>query len=338
MSRTIAFIERKYWKKGGVAYSIERVFLEVSAALRDTSCAFFKLPFGNRLTGILCNLLFFRRPDADIYHVTGVAHYIVLRLPRRRTVLTIHDLGFLHFRKGLRRIVLKKLMLDWPIARAARVTAVSETTRKEILEHCPAAEGKLEVIENPLFSGFGPVPYDPVMRRRPIILQVGITPNKNIPRLLKALEGIDCVLRIVGVPEMELTAAIAASEVETEVVSGLSDSEMRDAYANADVVAFCSTFEGFGLPILEAQSVGRPLVTSELSPMRDVAGSGAMLADPYDPESIRNAIVSLLESPEKCRRLVELGHQNVKRFDIEMIASRYSALYDQLLHQITDSK
>jgi glycosyltransferase involved in cell wall biosynthesis len=334
MKPRIVFIERKYWKKDGLAFSIEKVFSEIASRLEGFSASFAKLPYGNGFSEIVRNLLFFRPPEADIYHITGQVHYIALLLPPERTVLTVHDIGFLHLRSGLRRFVLKKLFLDLPLRRLRYVTVVSKATRDEIISFLPGAESKLRLIENPLLEGFEGEIAAAFNARSPRILQVGITDNKNIPRLLEALEGIDCHLRIVGTPDAALKRVLAATSVPHEVVGGLTTREMREEYAAADIVSFCSTYEGFGLPILEAQAMRRPLVTSDLSPMREVAGGGALLVDPFDAGAIRGALLRLRDDPLARARLVEAGTENVRRFDPVRIVRDYEELYAEVMHQL----
>ncbi|MBK7708787.1 MAG: glycosyltransferase family 4 protein [Acidobacteria bacterium] len=338
MSPKITFIERKYWKEDGLAFSIEKVFAEIAGKLRGFETEFVKLPYGNAFADILKNLLFFRPPDSDIYHVTGQVHYIALLFPPERTILTIHDIGFLHLRSGVRRFILKKLFLDWPLRRLRYVTVVSEATRSELLEHAGFARDKIEVIENPLLGGFDAGESPQFNAGRPTILQVGITPNKNIPRLLDALRGISCKLRVIGTPDRELEETLSDSGIDYEIAFGLSSEEMRDEYQRADIVAFCSTYEGFGLPILEAQAMKKPLITSDLSPLNEVSGGAAVLVDPFDVESIRNGILSIIGDQGLREEITTAGTENVKRFEPAGIARKYARLYDKVIAQQTRAK
>src|SRR5262245_46400662 len=151
MKPKILFIERKFWKKDAAAFSLEKIFEQVAKLLsrENFEASFLKVPYGNSFVEILKNLLFFKKSDADIYHVTGQIHYIALRLPPEKTVLTIHDIGFLQQKSKLKRIIIKKLFLDWPVKRLKYITAVSETTKKTILENTDCPPEKIRVIENP---------------------------------------------------------------------------------------------------------------------------------------------------------------------------------------------
>ncbi len=129
------------------AVSIEKVFRQVAKNLPQEkfSIVFQQLKYANDLFGTLKNLFFFQKKEADIYHITGHVHYMALLLPKNNTVLTIHDAGILHIRRGLRRYILKKLLFDLPVKRLKYITAVSETTKREVVLHTKLrAKVKLE--------------------------------------------------------------------------------------------------------------------------------------------------------------------------------------------------
>src|SRR5262249_47496010 len=92
-------------------------------------------------------------------------------------------------------------------------------------------------------------------------------------------------------------------------------------------LCFASLHEGFGLPIIEAQAVGRPVITSTIAPMCDVAGDSACLVDPYNVESIRQGIAAILNSHDYRKDLVEKGYRNAARYSPASVARRYLLLY-----------
>jgi len=334
MKAKILYIERKFWKKNFSAFSLEKVFEQVARLLPperfETSIE--KVPFGNSFRDILKNLLFFKKKAADIYHITGQIHYLALVLPPEKTVLTIHDTGFLQNESRLSRYIIKKLFLDLPVKRSRYITAVSETTKQSIVENTGCAPDKIRLIENPVQEHYRQ-PYKKKFDRVcPTILQIGITPNKNIPNLLKALEGIECRLRIIGNMTPELENDLQAHRIDYTHAHGLSDAEMRREYERADIVAFCSTYEGFGLPVIEAHSMGTPLITSRLSPLKEVSAGAAFLADPHDPQSIREGILKIIDDPEFREILIEKGFENARRFEPETIAAQYEKLYLEILN------
>ena len=327
----INFVERKF----NYFVSVEKVFRLVAAGLdpENFETSFSQLPYLNDLSGILKNLAYFQPSnEADIYHVTGHCHYIALKLPPDRTVLTIHDLGFLHTRSGARRGVLKKLLLDWPIKRLKYVTAISEATREEIEHHVPGARGKIRVIDDPMDPVFVTLEKRAFNGTRPNILQVGTSPNKNVSNLIKAIEGLSCRLTLVGEIDEALGTLLRDKGIDYEKRSELDGDALKREYEAADIVSFCSTYEGFGLPIIEAQGMRTPVVTSDIEPMKKVAGpGGAVLVDPRDPSSIRSGIVSLIDDAKLRGSVVDKGVSNVERFEMKKIAAKYGDLYREIV-------
>jgi glycosyltransferase involved in cell wall biosynthesis len=116
----------------------------------------------------------------------------------------------------------------------------------------------------------------------------------------------------------------------------ISHDAVVEAYRRCDFVIFASLYEGFGLPILEAQATGRPVITSNRSSMPEVAGEGALFVDPESVVSIRSAVDSLLHDEGLRISLIEKGYQNVKRFHPNVIAAKYAAVYERIL-QPSDS-
>jgi glycosyltransferase involved in cell wall biosynthesis len=103
-------------------------------------------------------------------------------------------------------------------------------------------------------------------------------------------------------------------------------------YRMADIVCFASLYEGFGLPILEAQATGRPVVTSDRCSMPYVAGGAALLVNPESVDSIRSGIQSLIDNAQLREQLIVQGLENVKRFRISTMCEKYAELYQRVLN------
>ena len=119
--------------------------------------------------------------------------------------------------------------------------------------------------------------------------------------------------------------------VEFSTVANISDQEIIEKYKQSDIVILASTYEGFGLPIIEANAVGRPVITGNILSMPEVAGNAACLVNPFDVESIRTGIFRLIQDTAYREELVQNGFKNVERFKPEAIAMQYLALYRELL-------
>lgn len=265
-----------------------------------------------------------------ICHLTGDVHYLALAMPRGRFVLTIHDCAILHLLGGWRRGLVKWLWYVWPARRAGVVTTISAATRDDLERWLgPGLAAKVRVVPNCVGDEFTAAPK-PWPQEPPVILQVGTGWNKNLPRVVEALRGLRCRLWIVGPPNADQRAAVEAAGVEHRWLGRLSDDELLETYRQCDALVFVSLFEGFGLPLLEAQATGRPVITSDRSAMPEVAGDAALLVNPEDVGAIRAAVVRILGEPALRDALVARGWENVKRFRPAAVADRYEAIYREL--------
>jgi glycosyltransferase involved in cell wall biosynthesis len=241
------------------------------------------------------------------------------------------DVRFMYREPGLRRWLLKKLYLDWPVNRLRYITAISEETKREIVKYTSCDPAKVTVLDLPLPVEIDKSEPPQFNAEKPTILQVGTMENKNIPNLARALSGLTCRLRLIGKMTDAQHTVLTENDVEYENAFDLSEEQLRDEYRNADIAAFCSTYEGFGLPIIEAQSMRKPVITSNVSPMPETSGGAAYLADPQVPDSIRAGIVKIIEDPQYRERLIADGLENVRRFAPTVVAKQYDEYYRSIL-------
>jgi glycosyltransferase involved in cell wall biosynthesis len=317
-------------KKVVGAYSIENLFDLVRSKLpahivfkvrplRCLSQGFFKRLF----IGIEAAL-----SQEDINHITGDIHFIALFLKKRKTILTIHDLGFLNRPKSWERTILKWFWIILPVMRSARVTVISEATKLELLKWVSNKHhNKIHVIHNAVGEYFAPSEKE-FNEKEPIILQLGTKQNKNLKRLVEALAGIKCRLEIVGHISEPIKDELSRYQINYSVSENLTNEEILSKYRMADIVAFVSTLEGFGLPIIEANAIGRVVVTSNVSSMPEIAGNAAHLVDPFDVLSIREGFLKVINDSIYRERLILNGFENRNRFDSTTISSKYAALYE----------
>lgn len=325
----VVFYQRK--PADGRHFSIEGFFRTVRASLvGQVDCVVAESRFSSR--GILrraYNLIEAPFRQGDVNHITGDIHYVSLLLRRRKTVLTIHDCGFESNLSPTRRALFRWFWLLLPLKRVGLVVADSKFTRQRIAALSSYPENKIEVI---------PVCISPIFRRIeksfnaacPNILQVGTSPKKNLDRSLQALIDLPCKLYIVGKLSPLQKEMMDASKIQWTNRVGVSDEELLDLYSASDIVLFASTYEGFGMPIVEAQTVGRPVITSNVTSMPDVAGEGACLVDPYDVQSIRNAVHRIIDDENYRHSLVKSGYVNVERFQPHTVAQQYLNVYRRL--------
>ena len=327
-----------FFRRPWVFHSIEELFATVAGALppdvtvtrRVAPCA------GTAPLALWRNLRWARGRQGQVNHITGDVHYLAAALDPRRTVLTIHDLRFLGHPSPWKRALLRLLWVGLPVRRVRCVTVISDATRRELLKIVKVPESRLRVIPNCLAPGFtfSPKAFNAM---RPTILHVGTTENKNLPRLAEALRGVRCRLQILGKPTREQEYVLDRNGIEFTWVAGLAREAVVELYRKCDLLCFVSTCEGFGLPVIEAQGVGRPVITSNVSSLPEVAGEAALLVDPYDVEAIRAAIRRIITEPLLRAELVARGRSNIARFAPERVAAMYAALYVDIANEHGDA-
>jgi glycosyltransferase involved in cell wall biosynthesis len=268
----------------------------------------------------------------ELTHVTGDIHFATILRRPSNTILTVLDCGDLVDRRDWKAAILKFVWFRLPVWRCSHVTTISEASKRDIIALTGCKSEKISVIGVAISDQFKRVDQ-PFNADRPRLLQVGTSINKNIERLAQAVSGLACDLVVIGKLSDSQRDALDSSGVAYENLVNISEDEMIHQYSLADVIVFASVFEGFGMPIVEGQVVGRPVVTSNCSSMPEVAGNGAYLVDPFDVASIREGIDRVIQDPSYRESLVEEGYKNARRFDADSIAEQYLVVYQQVAGQ-----
>ena len=316
--------------------SIERVFSAIIKAVKakghevhvNYSKSFVFWPFG-----LIYNIIYYAllsRKEEGVYHITGDIQYVACLMDKNKTVLTIHDLVPLHNRNVP---WYSKWLCYWfwyyiPLRHLNYITCISESTRKDLLSFFPWADKKITVIPNPISEGFDYSPKD-FNTTCPRILHVGTRDNKNLRRVILALDNIQCELVIIGQLSDDQRALLDDNSIKYINLFHITDEEIINEYKKADIISFPSLFEGFGMPIIEGQAIGRPVITSIREPMRSVSGENAILVDPTSVDSIRDGILTVINDTDKRELCVRGGLDNAKKYANDIISEKYLKLYSE---------
>ena len=267
-----------------------------------------------------------KKEHFDIIHITGAEHYLLPFLKGYKTIVTVHDLGFYTNQSWSIRSVWKYLLWIRTLKYADRVTFISEKSKVEAKRFVRFKNGQDRVIPNSLGKEFKYVPKK-INGNHPIVLHIGTKPNKNLNNTIVALRNFSCHLRIIGKLDKSQEALLRIYNMDYSNSYNLSDDEIIREYVKCDIVNFPSFYEGFGMPIIEGQAIGRIIITSNLSPMKEIAAGSAILADPADVDSILFAYKQAVSNPIY---YIDAGLKNVKSYEIGCITREFYNLYKEL--------
>jgi glycosyltransferase involved in cell wall biosynthesis len=268
-------------------------------------------------------------------------------MPGTRTLLTVHDLSFLHYPDHFVPKLVRYLsgVVPRSVARADRVLADSQATRDDLIEYMGVPPEKVQVLYSGVDGRFRPTEEPGERERlkeryglpgdRPYVLSVGtVQPRKNYVRLIRAfasLERTSHELVIAGGHGWLYQEVLAEAEERKDRVRMLGfvdDADLPALYRGAALFAFPSLYEGFGLPVLEAMACGVPVVCSNTSSVPEVAGDAALLIDPHDEESLAQALERLLSDEGLREQMVKQGFERAGQFTWERAARQLLSTID----------
>ncbi|OQY71303.1 MAG: hypothetical protein B6D44_13255 [Ignavibacteriales bacterium UTCHB2] len=313
-------------------YSIEGFYANVRNELKEKiNIEYVELPFySNGIFRRLLNCIYAAFKQGDVNHITGDVNYLNIFFNKNKTIVTILDCGLLDDTKGMAHKIYKYFWFTLPVKKSKFIVAISEATKKEILKYVKCDPDKIKVIH---------VSVSPIFHRadkefnkeKPVILHIGTAPNKNLSRLVEAVREINCKLCIIGNPDAAILKKLNEYKIEFDVFKNLTETELFEKYKSCDLLFFASTYEGFGMPIVEANIVGRPVITSNLYSMPEVAGDAALIIDPYNIDEIRNGIIKIIKDDDLRNEIVKKGFMNADRFVLNKISQQYFELYNQII-------
>jgi glycosyltransferase involved in cell wall biosynthesis len=295
----------------------------------------------------ICNAI--EQHKADIYH--GLSQELPFGIHRKqvKTVLSFHDAIFMRYPEQYDALYRQTFIYKnrYSLKVADRIVAVSEQSKRDLIEFFGIAEQQIEVI----YQGCNPLFRSIVSRAEKThcaqkydlpgeyILTVGaLETRKNLMNLLQAhaLGKTGIPLVIVG-RETRYAAQLKEEAQRLKIADQVfflhevSNKDLPVLYQSALIFVFPSVYEGFGIPILEALCSGVPVITSSGSCFAETGGEAAMYVNTLEPEALSEAIVSLCGDSEMRRKMIEKGIAHSLHFSENKIADRWMNLYKSLL-------
>ncbi len=287
------------------------------------------------------NILDIRRNEFDVYHPTYYSPDLIKYVKDKPIVVTFHDMiherlngTFDELQKDHKLIAQKRNI----VKKATHIIAVSENTKKDVVEIYGIDPGKIKVIY--LGSSFqSPAINDHNISQRPYLLYVGNRGlYKNFLPFLKAIAPLllknNVSFICAGGKEFTKNEgdAIAALGVRNLVQQEpANDKKLAQLYSNALAFVFPSLYEGFGIPVLEAFACNCPCLLSNTSSLPEVAQNAASYMDPHDAESMYNAVETILNDSLFRNELADRGKIRLKHFSWDKHVDETLDLYTQLL-------
>lgn len=289
----------------------------------------------------------FHSPDFVLPPIRG-------RVP---TLLTVHDLSFVHFPETFPGPLVTYLnrVVPWSIRRATHVLADSASTKKDLINAWQVPEEKITVLHGGVSHIFQPVSDQAAIREvrdrhamggEPYLLSVGtLQPRKNYQMLIRAFRPVAArwphnlvIAGGRGWLDDDILAEVKQQDLEGRVkfIGFVTDTDLPPLYSGATLFLFPSLYEGFGLPLLEAMACGAPVITSNSSSLPEIAeadstGVPALQLSPHDEAGWCDAIDQLLDDPNKRAGMVAQGFRRARRFTWASSARQLLGLYRRLI-------
>jgi glycosyltransferase involved in cell wall biosynthesis len=276
-----------------------------------------------------------RRRDVDVVH----SMYYQPPLTGRPTVVSIHDVSFERFPEffSRRQLVKNRLLIREAARRASMVVTISHHARREIVELYGVDPDRVAVVPGGVARAFLAATSAENYRAAgdPLrILSVGtLEPRKNLLRLIEAVDRVrrnrPVQLRVVG-PAGHQAREIRArlgERSDVQLLGYVSERALVDEYRSADIFAYPSVYEGFGLPVVEAMACGTPVMTSSGGSLPEVAGDAALVVNPNDVDGMAAALDRLGSDESLRQELRRRGLARAAEFSWEASARELAEVY-----------
>ena len=310
-------------------HSIEKLFYSIVKEKNDKfkfillKCPFYSKGFLRRFFNCIWALF----KQGDINHVSGDTNFISIFLDKNKTINTFHDCYNLRHYTGLKKIIFKFFWFYIPIKRSRYITAVSDFTKRE-LKTLLNTNKEIKVIPNFLTEN----DYKKKkIKKKNCALVIGTTKNKNIEKIFSAVKETVFELLIVGRLNHKQKNFLIKNNIKYKNFVNVSEKKIIQLYNMSFVLINPSLYEGFGLTNLEAQKMGIPVITSNISPMKEIMRDSAILVNPNDENEIYRNLNKIYCDKLLRNKIIIKGYKNILDYDVSFAKKKYFDLYKDIL-------
>ena len=307
-------------------YNLFKNFKNKKIEIKFKICPLVSKGILNRI--YLCIWAFFNQ--GNINHICGDINFISIFMSKKKTVNTFLDFYSMQRLKSLKKLIYKIFWIKIPFLKSESVITISNNTLRELNNYIDIkGKKKIHVIGISVSNNFKKK-LKKKISKTPKILVVGTSINKNILNIITSLKNIYCELILVGQLNDQIINELNLNNIKYRNLVSIKMKKLIYEYYNSDILLFPSNYEGFGVPILEAQTIGRPVITSNLEPMISIAGEGAFFVNPKKPKEISEAIKTIIKNEKLRLSKIKKGFINVKRFKNSIILNEHLKVYKEV--------
>ena len=308
------------------AISLKNLSNNKNLRVRVIKCPVISKGFLKRLYLIVWS--FFNQ--GDVNHILGDINFISILMNKNKTINTFLDCRLLNEFTGFKRWVYKLFWFQLPLATTKYNTFISKFTMLQIQKNINKKINKVEIIPVPLVDNFS---FKINNNKKKKILILGTLRHKNIKNMLLGIRNLNIDLTIVGMLDEKLKLLCKKNNILLNNFVSVSNRKIKELLKENDVLLMVSKYEGFGMPIIEAQSSGMAVITSNLEPMKSVAGKHGLFVNPNRPQEIKKILKKLLSNKDYFLKNVIHGKHNSSKYGSNFINKKYQKLYLKILNK-----
>lgn len=282
--------------------------------------------YSRRIKDVIKNICFIRNIDAPVFHLISTEAYL-LPFINTKKIITYHDLGTINNSRNWLYKIMRRILFIYPSSYFSDyITFISNESRLEYINFMKnKKDNKLRVIYNPYDERLIPVKHE--KNKRFTILHIGTAERKNLLSTIEACKGLDIKLIVIGKLSSTQLEALHKYKIDYTNLYDINYQDIVNYYNLCDLVSFPSSYEGFGVPIVEANVMRKPIFAGDIPILHEVANDSAIFVNPYNVNEVREVIVRLMDDESLREELIKKGIINAIRFQQDKIIKQYEELY-----------